>query len=81
MYASGRRILTTRCIAGVPPPPKLPPFSLGDLGPQPSTRFLGRTRDHSPNNISIGSAVLAQLMVVTNRQTDTQTATQTTEHR
>jgi len=33
--------------------------------------FLGFTRVHILNGISIGSSVLSQLMVVTNRHTDT----------
>jgi len=48
-------------------------FSLGDSNPPPNTRFLGPTRVHIPDGISIGSAVLARLMIVTHRHTDTQT--------
>jgi len=33
-------------------------------------QFLGSIRDHSPNGISIGSAVFAGLTAVTDRQTD-----------
>ena len=43
--------------------PKIAP-SLSGSGPT-----FGLTRVHTPNGISIGSAVSAQLMVVTNRQT------------
>ena len=42
--------------------PKLP-LSLGCLA---NTGFSGPTRVHTPNCISIGSAVLAHLMVVAN---------------
>jgi len=41
-------------------------FFPGGSRPSPNTRFLGSTRVHVPNGISIGSAVLAQIMVVTN---------------
>jgi len=36
-----------------------------------NTWFLGPTRLDAPNAISISSSVLAQLAVMTNRQTDT----------
>jgi len=41
----------------------------------PNTCFLGPTRVHNPNGISIGlgSAVFAGLTTVTDRQTDIQT--------
>jgi len=51
-------------------PPKLR-ISLRRAGMPHNNLFLGPT-DPYPNSISIHSAVLAQLMVVTNRQTDTQ---------
>jgi len=35
-------------------------------------RFLGTIRFHSPNGVLIGSAVFVGLIVVFNRQTDTQ---------
>ena len=43
------------------------PLPVGDLGPHLNTWFLGPTRVYTSNGILIGSAVLAQLMVVTNR--------------
>ena len=49
----------------------------GDLG-QPNTRFLGPTQIHTRNGISIGSAVLAQL--VSNRA-DPQIDHGTSKHR
>ena len=36
----------------------------------PNTCFPGPTRVHNLNSISIGSAVFAQFMIVTDRQTD-----------
>ena len=60
---SGQRILMKGRIAG----PKLP-LSCGIQAPL-NTWFLGPTWVHNPNGISIGSADLAQLTVVTNRQT------------
>jgi len=39
-----------------------------------NTCFLGPTRVHIPNGISIGSAVFARLTIVTDRQTDRQTS-------
>jgi len=44
------------------------PLALGEFGPPPDVWFLGPTRVHIPNGILIGSAVLMQLMVATNRQ-------------
>ena len=38
-----------------------------------NTWFLGLTQVHSPNGISIGSFVLAQLVVMFNRHTHTDT--------
>jgi len=35
-----------------------------------ATCFLGPTRVHNPNSLSIGSAVFAGLTIVTDRQTD-----------
>jgi len=46
-------------------------------GSYPNKWFLGLTRVHNPNGISIGSAAFAGLTVVTNRQTNRQTDTQT----
>jgi len=43
-----------------------------------TARFLGPTRVHNPNDISIGSVVFAGLTVVTNRETDKHTDRQTT---
>jgi len=53
-------------------PSKLPLF-MGS-GPQSNTWFLGPTRVHNPNGISIGSSVVAGLTIVTDRdgQTDRQ---------
>jgi len=47
------------------------PFPSGGCVPPSNTWFLGTIRVHTPNGISIGSAVLAQLMVMSNRQTQT----------
>jgi len=44
------------------------PLALGGFGPPPDVWFPGPTRVHIPNGILIGSAVLMQLMVATNRQ-------------
>jgi len=54
-----------------PVPPKTAPTPEGS---GPNTWFLGPTRVHNPNDISIGSSVSAGLTVVSNRQTDTDTA-------
>jgi len=53
-------------------------FPLGDSNPHLIHDFFGPTRVHIPDGISIDSAVLARLMVVMHRHT--QTDTQTTEH-
>jgi len=45
------------------------PLPLHVSGPPPNTWFLGPTRVHNPNGISIGSAVFARLKFVINRQT------------
>ena len=50
-------------------------------GPQSNALFLGPTRIHSLNGISIGSTVFAGLTIVTDRQTDRQTDWQTTQLR
>jgi len=42
----------------------------GESEPPPKTWFTGPPRVHIPNGISIGSAVLAQLTVMTNGHTD-----------
>jgi len=52
-----------------PFPLKIAPSHEGS-GPLPNTRFLGITRTHNPNEISIGSAVFAGLTTVTGRPTD-----------
>ena len=52
------------------------PFASGIWAPC-NTYFLGLTRVHNPNGISIGSAVVAGLTTVTDRQTDRQTTTTT----
>ena len=56
-------------IAGAPPNCIFP---CGGRGPH-NTWFLGLTQVHSPNGISIGSSVLAQLVVMFNRHTHTDT--------
>jgi len=43
---------------------------MGRSGPPSNTWFLGPTRVHIPNDISIGSAIIAWLTIVTDRQTD-----------
>ena len=53
---------------------------IGRFGFPPNTRFLRPTRVSTANGISTGSAVLAQLLVVTNRQTDTHTDRHTHTH-
>jgi len=45
-----------------------------------NTRFLGSTRVHIPNSISIGAAVFAGLTIVTDRQTDHATPSVTIGH-
>ena len=52
--------------------PKTDP-STGGTGPPPKTHFQGPTRVHNPSSILISSSVFAELSVVSNRQTDTQT--------
>ena len=70
---SGQRNLTKS--ASRPPPRKNCPFHFGIVAP-PNAWFSRPTRVHIPNGISIGSAVLAQLMVLC--PTDTHTdSTQT----
>jgi len=54
----------------MPSQKKLNAPSLCRSTPPPNTVFFGSTPVDRLNGISIGSAVLAQLMVVTNRQTD-----------
>jgi len=44
--------------------------------PPPNARFPVPTQVHIPNGISISSAVLAQLIVTSNRQTDAHTGDQ-----
>ena len=46
------------------------PFPLWRSGPPPNIRFLWLTQVHATNGIWIGPAILAQLVVVTNTQTD-----------
>jgi len=46
------------------------PLLPGDI---PNIWFLGPTSVYNPNSISIGSAVLAQLVDMSNKQTDRQT--------
>jgi len=49
------------------------PFTCRGLGPSPNTWFLGHTRAHKPNGISIGSALLVGLQQ-RHRQTDHDTS-------
>ena len=60
--------------------PKSPRSPVGSRS-LPSTWFSFYPRVHIPNGISIGSAVLAQLMAVTNIQTDRDHETSVTEGR
>ena len=53
-------------------PQKLPLLS-GGSGPPANTGFLGAIQVHIPKGISVGSAVLAQLMIVINRHTNHRT--------
>jgi len=46
---------------------------LRQCAPPSNTCFLGLIRVHTPNGISIGSAVFAGLTIVRDRQTDRQT--------
>jgi len=46
------------------------PLPIGESGPPSNTWFPGPTQLLNPNGISIGSAVLAGLISVTNRPTD-----------
>jgi len=48
-------------------------LSMGGSGTPSNTWFPGLTRVFNPNGISIGSAVLAGLTSVTDRQSDRQT--------
>jgi len=50
------------------PPKKNCCFPWGGSGPPPNTWFLGPIWVHNPNSILTGSADLAQLIVVSNRQ-------------
>ena len=52
------------------------PFHLVDLGPTSKTWLFGPMWDNIQNGISIGSAVFAGFMIVTDRQTYTDHATQ-----
>ena len=49
------------------------PFLWGEIWNSSNTWFLGPTRVHNPMGISIGSAVIAGLTMVTDRATDRQT--------
>jgi len=55
---------------GRPLPSKLATFSHQGSGPPSNTWFLGPTRDHNPNDIWIGLAGFAGLMIVNHRYTD-----------
>jgi len=50
-------------------------FSWWETGPHVMHGFLGPTRDHIPNGISIASSVLGLLVVATNTHTHTHTHT------
>jgi len=54
---------------GRPSPPLKTASSHRGSGHPSNTRFLQSTRVHNPNGISIGSAVFAGLMIVTDQQT------------
>jgi len=58
---------------GAPPKNCLSPW--GGSGPTLNTWYLGPTRVRSQNSLSIGSAVFAHLIIVSNRQTHTDTQT------
>ena len=68
---SGQKNLTKGRIAGAP---QNCPLSWRDPGP-PDRLTHGSSRVDMTNSISIGSAVLVQFMVATNRQTDGRTHT------
>jgi len=63
------KIHVRECPGPAPFSPQNSPFTCGIWTPV-NEWFLGPTRVHIPNGISIGSAVLAGLTVVTDRQTD-----------
>jgi len=52
----------------MPPQKNCPSPLRRGFGSSPNTLFLGPTQVHVANGISIGSVVLAKLMVMTNRQ-------------
>jgi len=56
-------------VLGWPISPKLP-LRVWESGPRSKEWFLGPTRVHISNGISIGSAVFARLTIVTDRPTD-----------
>jgi len=64
-----RRLRCYNAFAMAAQPRKLP-LPLGGSKPSSNKWFLGFTWVRNPNGISIGSAVLAQLIVVSSRQTD-----------
>ena len=57
---------------GAPFPLKIAPCH-GGSEPPSNTGFLGPTRAHNPNGISVGLAVFAGLKAVTDKQKDHQT--------
>jgi len=63
------RRVSLHFIMGRPFPSQNCPFPWGS-GPPSNTWFSGTTRVINPNSISIGSAILAELTNVTDRQTD-----------
>ena len=73
MITSGQSNLTKKAVS--------PPYTDGSVvyarlrqcAPPTNTWFLGPTRVHNPDGISIGSAVFAGLTIVTDRPTDRQT--------
>jgi len=69
--AAAHRRYSLHFTMGHPFPSKLL-IPMGDLDPHliTNTWFLGPIQVHIPNGISIGSAVFAGLMIVTDRQTD-----------
>jgi len=68
---SGQSNMTKGRIAGAPLSPKKLPLPLGRAGLRPNTRPLGPTRVHTANDISIGSAVFVEFVVMSNRRKDT----------
>jgi len=75
-FSTADRILSLYFTLGRGMSPQNCPFPWG-LGPRLNTWLLGPTRVYNSNGILISSAVLGQLMLVTNRHTETDHATST----